>query len=198
MGLRATGTGTGQATVVATHGAKLKLVLRCVRKLSVGHIQNGHTDFLPQHVCGRLWWGLWLGVKTCLNQLIDLLDIKYPSSSLFNTSFVDYWIVCIEFIGLVFINLRSVSILSVGNIQTGHTDLLWTQFCGRPGWWWLLCDYMCCHKHIDWIQVNHPKFLLLVVVCISFRGGIRYTQSTLHKDWFTNIRGKISSLHLCR
>ena len=35
----------------------LKLVLGCVSKLSVRHIQTVHTNFPPLHICGRLWRG---------------------------------------------------------------------------------------------------------------------------------------------
>ena len=38
-----------------------------------------------------------------LLQLIALLDLKYPSSSLLKPSFVDFWLVCIIFIGSEFI-----------------------------------------------------------------------------------------------
>ena len=65
----------------------LKLVLGCVRKLSVVCIQTIHIDFLPPQVYGRLWRGFQLGVQTCSLQLIDFHDIKYPSSSSFNTYF---------------------------------------------------------------------------------------------------------------
>ena len=58
----------------------MKCFLGCVRKLSVGHIQTGHTGLLPPHVCGRLWQGCWLGVHNFLNQLIAFPDLKYPSS----------------------------------------------------------------------------------------------------------------------
>ena len=54
----------------------------------MGHIQNGQTDFLPLQVCGRPRRVCWLGVQTCSHQLIALLDIKHPSSSLFKPSFV--------------------------------------------------------------------------------------------------------------
>ena len=33
----------------------LNLVLGCIRKLSVGRIQNGHTNLTLQQVCGRSW-----------------------------------------------------------------------------------------------------------------------------------------------
>ena len=43
----------------------LKLVLGCDWKLSVGRIQNGHTNFLPPNDCGRSWRGWQLSVTTC-------------------------------------------------------------------------------------------------------------------------------------
>ena len=82
----------------------LKLVIGCGRKLSVGHIQNGHKYLLPPQVCGKLRQGCRLGVHTCLLQLISLLDLKSSSSSSFKPSFVDFWLVCIIFIGSEFID----------------------------------------------------------------------------------------------
>ena len=82
----------------------LKLVLRCVRKLSVGCIQTGYTELLPLQVCKRLWQGLRLGFQTCSLQLIYLLDLKYPSSSPFKPYFVGFLFVCIIFIGSEFID----------------------------------------------------------------------------------------------
>ena len=76
-------------------------------KLSVGCIQNEHTDFLPPHVFGRSWRGCRLGVHTCLLQLIALIDLKTPSSYSFNNYFVDCWPVCIIFIGSKFINTET-------------------------------------------------------------------------------------------
>ena len=35
----------------------LKLVLRCVRKLSIGRIQTGYKYLLPPQVCVRWWQG---------------------------------------------------------------------------------------------------------------------------------------------
>ena len=72
------------------HSLILKIFPVCVRKLSVGCIQTGHTYLLPLRVCGRLWLGWWLGVQTCLLQLIHLLYLKYPSSFLFTHFFIVY------------------------------------------------------------------------------------------------------------
>ena len=82
----------------------LKLFLGCDCKLLVGRIQTRHTDFLPPQVCGRLWRGFRLDIQTCSLQLIVYLDLRYPSSSSFKPSFVDFWLVCIIFIGSAFID----------------------------------------------------------------------------------------------
>ena len=73
------------------------LSLSVIKHFSVGHIQPGYTYFLPPQVCGRSWQGLRLGVQTFLIQLIDLIDLRSPSSYLFKTSLVDGWLVCIIF-----------------------------------------------------------------------------------------------------
>ena len=65
----------------------LKLVLRFVRKLSVGCIQTGHTSLFPPQVCGRFWWGCRLGVHNCAHKLIAFIDLKYFSSYFLNPSF---------------------------------------------------------------------------------------------------------------
>ena len=65
----------------------MRLALGCVRKLYVGRIQTRHTNLLPPQVCGRYPQGFWLGVQTSSLQLIDLIDIKYTSSSLFKPYF---------------------------------------------------------------------------------------------------------------
>ena len=85
----------------------MKLVLGCVSKFSVGRIQNGHIYLIYLQVYGRLWQGFRLGVQTCSDQLIALLDIKYPSISSFNPSFVDFWRMCISFTGSVFIDTET-------------------------------------------------------------------------------------------
>ena len=76
----------------------LKRFPGCVRKLSVGCTQKRHTYLLPPQVCVRLWRGCWLGVKTCLLQLIAFIDLKSTSSSLFKYSFVDCRLLCIIFV----------------------------------------------------------------------------------------------------
>ena len=69
----------------------LKLFPGCDWKLSVGHIQTGHTYFLT------------LCVHNCSLQLIALLDLKYPSSYSFKPYFYCL-LVCIIFIGSEFID----------------------------------------------------------------------------------------------
>ena len=66
----------------------LKLILGCVSKFYVGNIQAGYADFLPPQVCGMSLLGFQLGVKTCLIKVIYLIDLKYPSISLFKPSFL--------------------------------------------------------------------------------------------------------------
>ena len=82
----------------------LKSFLRYDYKLSMGQIQTRHTNFLPLHVCGRLWRGCRFGVQNCLIQLIAFRDLKYPSSSSFKPNLVDFRLVCIIFIGSEFID----------------------------------------------------------------------------------------------
>ena len=43
----------------------------------MGWIQTRYTNLVPPHVCGRTWRGCWLGVKTCLLQLIALIYLKF-------------------------------------------------------------------------------------------------------------------------
>ena len=62
----------------------------CVSKLSMGRIQTGYMDFLPLQFCERSWKVCRLSVQTCSLQLISFLDLKYPSSYLFKTFFVDF------------------------------------------------------------------------------------------------------------
>ena len=81
------------------HSLILKLFFRCVRKLSVCCIQTVHATLLPLQVYWWSWQGCRLVIQTCSNQLIDFIDLKYPSSSLFNLSSVDFLLVCILFIG---------------------------------------------------------------------------------------------------
>ena len=62
-------------------------------QLYVGHIQTGHTDFLPPRVCGRSWWGFQLGVKACLIQLIAWLGLHARIICWFLTCvYHNYWI----------------------------------------------------------------------------------------------------------
>ena len=118
----------------------MKLVPGCDCKFSVGRIQTGHADLLPLQVCGRLWQGFRFGDYNCLLQLIDLLNLKSPLGSLFKTSFVDCWLVCIIFIYqrsfILKYFLRYDYKLSVARIQTVHMYLLYPQVCGRSWWGW--------------------------------------------------------------
>ena len=122
----------------------LKLVLWCARKLSVGRIQSGHTYLIPPQVCVRLWWGWWLGVHTCLLQLIDLLDLKPPSTSLSKPYFVDCWLLCIIFIGSAFIDTGTFPWvcypIDSGTYPNRNTDLLPLHICGRL---WQGCRFFC-------------------------------------------------------
>ena len=56
----------------------------------------------------------------------------------------------------------------VGRIKIGHTYLLSPQVFGRSWQEWWLCDLTCHNQLIDWIQVNHPKLSLLVVIFVGF------------------------------
>ena len=76
-------------------------------KLSGGNIQTGHTYLLPLEVCGCSWRGWQLGVQIQLIQLIALIYLNYLSISSFKPSFVDFWLVRIIFIGVVFIGTET-------------------------------------------------------------------------------------------
>ena len=80
------------------HFSILKLVLRYVRKFSAGRILNGHTDFLPSQVWGRLCWRCRLVVHTSSYQLFLFIGLKYPSSSSIKTSIVDFWLVSLHWL----------------------------------------------------------------------------------------------------
>ena len=56
----------------------LNIVLRCYRRLSVGCIQIGHTDFVPPQVCVYSWWEWRLCDCTCHNQFIDCIKVDHP------------------------------------------------------------------------------------------------------------------------
>ena len=72
----------------------------------------------------------------------------------------------------------------LGRIQIGYAYFVPLQVCGRfwQGLW--LCGCTFHHQLSVLIQVNHPKFFIFMVVCISFSSGRR---SKLHKNWFMNI-----------
>ena len=69
-------------------------------------------------------------------QLIVFLDLKYPSSFSFKTSFVNCLLVCIILLDKSSftqkLSLGRDCKLSVGRIQTGLTDLLPSQVFGMP------------------------------------------------------------------
>ena len=73
--------------------------------------------------------------------------------------------------------------LSVGFIQTRHMYLLPIKVCGRLWWGWRLCGFTFHHQLIDWLQVNNPKFLLLIVLHFLSSGRIM----ALHIHWSINI-----------
>ena len=64
------------------------------------------------------------------------------------------------------------------------------QICGRSWWGYQLYGCTAHHWLMDWLQVNHPKFLLLIIFYISFISGRR---RTLHIHWFINITGNTLS-----
>ena len=77
----------------------LKIILRCVRKLSVGRIQNGHTYFIPLHVFGRSWQGYRLGVH--FFAWIDFFDWSKISSKFFVQAFFCWLLTCVYCIYLI-------------------------------------------------------------------------------------------------
>ena len=78
----------------------LENVLWAVSKLEI-------CIYPPPLVCGRLWRVWQLGVKTCSIQPIALIYLKYTSSSSFNPSFGNCWIVCIICIESEFIDPKT-------------------------------------------------------------------------------------------
>ena len=113
----------------------LKLVPRCVKKLSVGRIQNWHTYLLPPQFFGRFRQGCRLDVQTCLLQWIYLLDLKSPYSSSFK-HFLFIADLCVSY--LLYQHLSTLKLvlgcvrkLPVVRIQTGHIYLLLLRVCGR-------------------------------------------------------------------
>ena len=76
-------------------------------KLSVGHIQIGHTDLFPPQVCGRLWRWCRFGVQKFSYQFIAFPDLKYPSSSSFKPYFVYCWPVFISYTVSAFIGHKT-------------------------------------------------------------------------------------------
>ena len=59
--------------------------------------------------------------------------------------------------------LRCVRKLSVVRIKISHKYLIHPQVCGRSWQGWRFCYFTCCHQFIYWLQVNQPKFFLLIV-----------------------------------
>ena len=136
----------------------LKVVFGCVRKLSMGCIQTGHTYFLPPHVCGSLWQGCRLVVHTCPLQLIGFLDLKYPSNYLFKPSFVGCRLICIIFIGSESIYTETFTQVCYKVVSGMYPN----QTCGfsSPMGLWKFRERMpsfftCCHQYIDWIQGSY-------------------------------------------
>ena len=73
------------------HFSMLKLILGCVMKFSVGHIQTGHMDVPPLKAWGSSWQGCQLGDHTCSHQLSVMIWLNNPSSPSTKTYFVDCW-----------------------------------------------------------------------------------------------------------
>ena len=61
-----------------------------VIKIVCGMCTNRYTGFFPPQDLGRSWWGWWLVVHYFWHQWIICIDLKYPSSSLTKTDFVDF------------------------------------------------------------------------------------------------------------
>ena len=125
-----------------------KIVLGCVRNFSVAGIQTGLNYLIPPQLCGSWWWGFWLGVCTCSHQLIDFIDIKSPSSYSVKYSFVDCWLVCFIFIGLVLI-LKTVSGLYPNRTYVFASPHMFVEGCSQGA---SFCGFTCHHQYIDWIQ----------------------------------------------
>ena len=82
----------------------LIIILGCDRILYVGHIQYVHTYLLPLKSGVISWQGYQLGSNTCWHQLTYFIDLKYPSSSSYKTSFVDFRPVYVLLTGSAFID----------------------------------------------------------------------------------------------
>ena len=162
-------------------------------KLFVGNIQTVHMDLLPPHVCGRSWWGCRLGVQTCSHQFISLLGLKYPSSYFLKPSFVDCWLVFIEFTVLAFIYPETCP------------QVWWQLFCGPYqnrkyrfaypiGLWKVVARELALWfqllSSIYWMYSSKSyQVFLMIIVSFSFSSRIRMTRRTLHKNLFINITG---------
>ena len=70
-------------------------------------IQTGHMDLIPPQIFQMLWQGFRSGYHTRLHQSIDWTDMKSPSSSFFNTSFIFFGLLYIIFFGLVFMDIEA-------------------------------------------------------------------------------------------
>ena len=104
------------------------------------------------------------------------------------------WIIIFELIRSAFIDTETcpgcVSKLSVGRIQTGHTDLLHLQVCGRLWRGWRLGVQTCLLQLIALLDLKYPSSYLLEpyfvdcwLVCIIFIVSLFIDTETPPRVW---------------
>ena len=154
----------------------LLLVLGCDFKFSVGHIQIRDMDFLPLPTWGKSWWGCRLGVTSCWRQLIVFIDIKYQSSSLPKTSFVDFWTLYFAFTGLSFVDPEIFPLMWFQIVCGPNTNwtyrfssptVLWT-FVARVTVVWFLLS-----SSIYWMSASKSYRFLPVYLSVYFSSSGR-------------------------
>ena len=116
-----------------------------------------------------------------------LLDIKYPSSSLFNNYFVDCRLLCIVFIVSVFIDPETFPWVCYKIVSGPYTNFTY-KFSSHAGLWkvvvrvpvfvispviinTLICFKSVTQDHCFWFQVNHLEVFLLSYVKFIFNSG---------------------------
>ena len=103
--------------------------------------------------------------------ILCVLDLKSPSSYSSMPYFFDCWLVCIIFIGLLFIDTETCPWVLLktasGPYQIGHTYLIPPQACEKL---WKGCRFLSLHlsQSINWLSSrNFLKLLKFEVVYVS-------------------------------
>ena len=144
----------------------LKLFIGRVRKLSVVRIQTRLANLLPMQVCGWLWLGYWLGVQTCLHQLISFIDIIILQVICLSCLFLifDLHVFSLLYQRSLFLKLVLVCVrkLSVVCIQTRPMDFLLSQICGRSWQGW---RFLWSHISSSIYLLNSSQSSQVIQVC---------------------------------